>query len=120
MDLDPTNSLTFTGGVVTKRPRPGLAVLAAYGGAFEALIRGLALDLKPMRVNLVAPGAVRTPMFDKFPKEKLDEILEVYKNGTTTGRIGKPEDVAEAYIYLMKDPFVTGAVIETNGGSVLT
>ena len=116
MDLDPTNSFTLTGGVVTKKPRPGYAVLAAYGGAFEALARGLSLDLKPMRVNLVAPGAVSTPLFDSIPKDKLDEIVEVYKNATAVGQMGKIEDVAEAYIYLMKDPFVTGTVIDTNGG----
>jgi NAD(P)-dependent dehydrogenase (short-subunit alcohol dehydrogenase family) len=117
MDLSPSNSLTLTGGTNTDKPMPGWSVLAGVGGSVEGLVRGLAVDLKPLRVNLVSPGAVHTELFDKF---KMGEAqLESMRAVTTTGEVGRPEDVAEAYIYAMKDRFVSGAVINTNGGRLL-
>lgn len=119
MDLDSNNSFTLTGGVSTRKPIPGWSVLIAYGGALEALARGLAVDLKPVRTNLVAPGAVHTPLLDKNVGEARDAMLEKVASETTVGAIGRPEDVAEAYLYSMKDRFVTGTVIESNGGRLL-
>jgi NAD(P)-dependent dehydrogenase (short-subunit alcohol dehydrogenase family) len=85
----------------------------------EGLTRGLALDLKPVRVNAVAPGAVNTELFGAFPKELVDGMFEMFKSKSTTGTVGRPEDLAESYIYLMKDQYVTGSVLESNGGSLL-
>lgn len=119
MDLDSNNSLTLTGGVNIKKPMPGWTLMSAYGGALEAMVRGLAVDLKPMRVNLVAPGVIHTPLLDKAAGEARDATLEKFASETTVGVVGKPEDVAEAYLYSMKDRFVTGAVIESNGGRLL-
>lgn len=116
VDLDPANSLTLTGGVNTKKPMPGWTLMAGIGAALEGIVRGLSVDLKPMRFNLVAPGAVHTPIFDGAPKDTRDAILEKFRSETTVGVVGRAEDLAEAYIYLMKDRFVTGEVIESNGG----
>lgn len=116
------SSITFTGGTNTEKPSPGWSVVAAVGGALEGLVRGLAVDLKPTRVNLVSPGAVQTELFESF-KEKgeqsLERVLEGFKKRTLTGTVGRPEDVAEAYLYFMRDRFVTGRVLGTDGGRVL-
>lgn len=119
MDLDPANSLTLTGGTNTDKPSPGWSVLAGVGGAVEALSRGLAVDLKPVRVNLVSPGAVKTELFERVDTEMGGQLEAAYKAQTTTGEIGRPGDVAEAYIYLMKDRFASGAIVNTNGGRLL-
>ncbi|KAI9803983.1 MAG: hypothetical protein M1833_000264 [Piccolia ochrophora] len=116
----PGSSITLTGGVNTDRPTPGWSVIAAYGGAGEAMTRGLAVDLKPTRVNMVSPGSVHTELFDDIPKDKLEAVLDGMRDRTTVGEVGRPEDVAEAYIYAMKDRFVTGTLLRSNGGTLLT
>ncbi|KAB8071464.1 hypothetical protein BDV29DRAFT_179240 [Aspergillus leporis] len=115
----PSSSLTFTSGVNTTRPMPGWTIGAAQGAAVEGMARGLALDLAPIRVNTVSPGAVLTELFGRLGKEGLEAFVEVCKKGTLTGEIGRPEDVAEAYLYLMKDRFVTGALVHSHGGRLL-
>lgn len=83
-------------------------------------MRSLALDLAPVRVNLISPGAVLTPLWDGMAKEKMESFMEQVKGKCTTGEIGRPEDVAESYLYVMRDWNVSGSVIDTNGGFLLT
>ena len=118
----PSSSLTLTGGVNTRKPMPGWSVLAGYGGSMEGLMRGLAVDLKPIRVNLVAPGAIKTELWDGFSTRYPGgvESFEKMLQGTTlTDTVGEPSDTAEAYAWCMKDRFVTGSIASTNGGSLL-
>lgn len=70
----PGTSMTFTGGTNTDRPMPGWTLMAAYGGAIEGMVRGLAVDLKPVRVNLVSPGAVHTELFDSVPVDRMEDF----------------------------------------------
>lgn len=119
-ETSPETSLTFTGGVNTNRPLPGWAVMAAVGAAVEGLTRGLAVDLKPMRVNTVSLGAVKTELLDGYlNSEGGEEKLEAFRRGSLTGRLGRVEDVVEAYLYMMRDGFVTGEVLKTHGGRLL-
>lgn len=118
----PFSSITLTTGAVSQRPRPGWSAVAGFGGGLHAMTRNLALDLKPVRVNLVSPGAVETELWDSYmggdPKERQALFDSVVKTAPT-GRVAKPEDVAEAYLFLMKDPSVTGTVVDSNSGSLL-
>ncbi|GAQ11904.1 hypothetical protein ALT_9225 [Aspergillus lentulus] len=106
------SSLTLTSGAVAMRPPPGYSVGAMLGNAIIGLGRGLAVDLAPVRVNVVAPGAVRTELFGGLP----EEVIEGLKGRTLTGELGRPEDVAEGYLGVMKDGFVTGGVVQSDGG----
>jgi NAD(P)-dependent dehydrogenase (short-subunit alcohol dehydrogenase family) len=120
MDLSPANSLTTTGGTVADKPLPGGTLLSAWSGAQEAMMRGLAVDLQPLRINMVSPGAVDTALYDGLvSKENKAAFLEQLAAATTTKEVGRPEDVAEAYIYAMKNRFTSGAVINSNGGRLL-
>ena len=92
---------------------------AGGGGAIEALSRGLAVDLSPIRVNMVEPGAVQTELLDGFLKTLPGEAKENMKKGWLTGEFGQPEDLAETYGWFMKDYFVTGAIGSSNGGRML-
>ncbi|TID02733.1 Tropinone reductase-like protein [Colletotrichum higginsianum] len=122
-----TSSLTFTGGALAEKPPPGMSVMASIGGAKNSLTRGLAVDLSPVRVNLVAPGAVQTAVLDSFFEsmglEKgsagFEAAKTMLKNASVSGRIGDPEDVAEAYLSLMRNHFVTGTILDVNGGMFL-
>ncbi|KAI1078229.1 hypothetical protein F5B20DRAFT_548509 [Whalleya microplaca] len=110
------SSLTLTGATVAQKPQPGWVVPAAYGAALEGIVRGLALDLKPARVNAVCPGAVMTELWNPMPAEMRKQTWEAIARGHTTGRMGEPEDVAEAYVYLMKDRNCSGTLVHTDGG----
>lgn len=119
VENSPSSSFTITGGMRGQKPAPGWALVTAVCCAIDGLARGLALDLAPVRVNVVHPGAVKTELFDMFPADQLEGLLQMFRDTSTTGTVGKPEDLAESYVYLMKDGFVTGSGIESNGGAFL-
>ncbi|KEY83898.1 oxidoreductase short chain dehydrogenase/reductase [Aspergillus fumigatus] len=107
-----TSSLILTGGAVGDRPQPDWAVVAGYAAGLYGMVRGLALDMKPLRVNFVSPGPVKTGLFT-------DELAEMFAKRTTLGKVGSVEEAAEAYVYLMKDTNATGSCVSTNAGSLL-
>lgn len=114
------SSFTLTSGVNNYRPGPGWAVLASTGNAVDGLGRGLAVDLKPIRVNVVAPGAVHTELFSAYAEDKLEAVLDGFRQKSLTGTVGRPEEVAEAYLYFMKNSFATGTVLLADGGMLLS
>ena len=93
--------------------------MSAFSLGLYGLTRGMAFDMKPIRVNCVSPGAVDTPLWSGMPKEMLENVKKQFEEKMLTGAIGKTEDVAEAYLYLLKDENCSGIVISTNGGSPL-
>lgn len=118
--LRSTGSITLTTGTVGQRPMPGAALAAAGAGAAEALVRGLAVELAPIRVNAVRAGAVRTPMWDGVPEPERDALFSRLAQRTLVGSVGEPEQIAQAHLYLMQNGYVTGTVLEVDGGSLLT
>lgn len=113
------SSITLTTGGVSERPMPGWAVINSYATGLEGMTRGLALDLKPIRVNVVSPGAVNTELWHGLTEEMRKGLFESMKTGTTTGEVATPEQLAQAYLYLMKDGNVVGTRISSNGGAML-
>lgn len=120
MTPGPRSSITLTSGTISHKPFKGRTVMAAWGSGIEGIMRGLAVDLAPMRVNLVSPGAILTEIWDGIPEGRRAGLLEGFKKETLTGEMGLPEDVAEAYLHSMKDGFMTGTVLHTDGGRILT
>ncbi len=110
---------TLTSGVAARRPTPGWAVIASASAAVEGLARGLAVDLKPLRVNVVSPGAVHTELFADIPEERLPPVLDTFRKNSLTDTVGSPVEVAEAYIYCMKNTFATGSIVVADGGRLL-
>ncbi|KAH7563786.1 hypothetical protein BM1_00833 [Bipolaris maydis] len=120
MPKSSNSSITLTVGSNTKRPMPDWAIMAAMGGSLEGLTRGLAVDMVPIRVNLVNPGAIHTEMLqsvlDRLPAEAVENMK---KSLSLSGEIGRPEDIAEAYGWIMKDRFVNGSEVNSDGGRFL-
>lgn len=112
-------SVVLTSGGIGARPQKGWAVSAGIVGAIEGLTRGLAVELAPLRVNAVAPGIVRTEMWQTMPAAELEALFGALGEGLLTGRVGDPEDIAEANLSLMRNPFVTGIVVPVDGGGRL-
>ncbi|OQV05516.1 hypothetical protein CLAIMM_10243 [Cladophialophora immunda] len=113
------SSISFTSGYSNVKPRAGRVLMAGWAAGVEGVARALAVDLRPIRVNCVCPGAVHTELFDRMPKHLLDPLVEKYVRGTLTGTIGQPSQAAEAYLYYMRDAFVDGTVVHSDGGYLL-
>ena len=100
----PASSIILTTGAVSRKPTKGWAVVASYATGLHGMMRSLALELAPVRVNLVSPGAVLTPLWDHHvPEGKMEDFVNNVKGRCTTGEVGRPEDVAESYLYVMRD-----------------
>ncbi|KAB8070400.1 hypothetical protein BDV29DRAFT_34065 [Aspergillus leporis] len=111
----PTSSLIFTTGQVSQKPIPAWSVVAAYASGVHGMTRGLALDLKPLRVNLVSPGATDTELWGPAREQMRDDFAKT----ALLGKAGTPEEVAEAYIYFMRDTNATGSIVSSDGGHLL-
>lgn len=77
------------------------------------------MDLKPIRVNLVSPGAVDTNLWSQMSAEAKAGFFKQFGEKVPTGQVGKAEDVAECYLWLMKDKNVTGVVVQSDAGGLL-
>jgi NAD(P)-dependent dehydrogenase (short-subunit alcohol dehydrogenase family) len=108
-------SIIFTSGQVAEKPIPGYSVFSAYAAAQYGLTRNLALDLAPRRVNLVSPGSTETELWGEHREMMRDMVAKK----SLLGKPGSPDEVAEAYIYLMKNTDATGSIVSSNAGSVL-
>lgn len=112
-------SITFMSGTAAGRPLPGAAVATASCGAVDALARALAVDLAPIRVNSIQPGYTDTPLFDGLFGAQRDEIIAAAGARLPVGRVGRPEEIADAVLFLMKNAFVTGIALVVDGGGLL-
>ena len=112
-------SITLTNGVAGLRPRKGRTIVASICGAMEALTRALAVELAPIRVNAVCPGVVRTELWNDMTETDRDAMYQDLGQRLPIGRVGEPEDLAHAYVYLMREAYSTGQVIVVDGGAVL-
>jgi NAD(P)-dependent dehydrogenase (short-subunit alcohol dehydrogenase family) len=118
-NIRPGGSIVLTSGIVTRRPSKGWTIGAGIGGAVEALTRSLAVELAPIRVNAVCPGPVITEMWGSMSEEEQAAMSQRIGQRLPVGRAGEPNDVAQAYLYLMRGGFSTGQVLVVDGGTTL-
>lgn len=116
---DRHSSLILTSGCVVEKPTPGWAVIGFLAGGLVSVARALAVDLAPVRVNVVQPGYVETPLWNMDEDLKKATIATI-EGKLLTGKFGNVEDVAEAYLWLLKDNNVTGTSAKTDAGFLLT
>ena len=118
--IRPGGSITLTSGTIGVRPSRGTALAASSAAAIEGLTRGLAVELAPVRVNAVRPGAIRTPLWDSVPPERRAALFAALAERTLTKTVGEADQIAAAHLYLMDNQFVTGTVLTVDGGALLT
>jgi NAD(P)-dependent dehydrogenase (short-subunit alcohol dehydrogenase family) len=112
-------SITFvTGGAAARAPARGSMITAAFA-ALEALTRALAVELGPQRVNAIRPGYTDSDMWSYLSETERDELRRRVAEAMPVRRMGTPDDVAHAAVFLMTNPQVTGAVLEVTGGETL-
>jgi len=118
-NIRPGGSITLTNGIAGLRPRKGWTVAASICGAMEALTRALAVELAPIRVNAVCPGTVRTELWSGMTDTARETMYRDAALRLPVGRVGEADDLAETYLYLMREGFSTGQVLVVDGGAVL-
>ena len=112
----PGGSLVFVGGTGGRRPGPGRAVIAMGTAALPALVATLAVEVAPIRVNLVAPGFVDTALSASLLGDDLDQRRDQLRATLPIGRVVQPADVAALAVHLMSNTALTGATYDVDGG----
>jgi NAD(P)-dependent dehydrogenase (short-subunit alcohol dehydrogenase family) len=115
----PGGSLVFVGGTGGRRPGVGLALMTAVTAALPALVANLALEVAPIRVNLIAPGFVDTPLSATLLGSGLDDRRAALRAALPIGRVVGPDDVAGLAVHLMANTALTGATYDVDGGQQL-
>jgi NAD(P)-dependent dehydrogenase (short-subunit alcohol dehydrogenase family) len=112
-------SLIFMSGTGGRRTAPGLAFISALTAALPALTKNLALEVAPIRVNLIAPGFVDTPLSAAILGDQLDARREQLRATLPIRRVVGPADIAALAIHLMTNTAITGATFDIDGGQQL-
>lgn len=117
--INSNGSIVLFSGILSRKPSPGRAVVSAINAAVEGLGRALAVELAPIRVNVISPGLVATPAYEKMPEDKRKAMFENAASHLPVGRIGTSEDIAATVLHLLENGYITGAVIDIDGGGLL-
>ncbi len=117
--IETEGSLTLVSGVLSRRPSADAVLQGAINAALEVLAQGLALELAPVRVNTVSPGMIVTPLWDGIPENKRHAMFEATAADLPVKRVGQPEDVANAILYLAATPFASGSTVFVDGGGAI-
>ncbi|MGF9981342.1 glucose 1-dehydrogenase [Bacillus subtilis] len=117
---DKVGSIIVTGSTAGSIGNPAFSVYGASKAALRALVRNWILDLKgtEIRVNVVSPGGILTPAYDELFGDALEEVLENSRNTVPAGKVGTPEEVANAVSFLASDEssYLTGVELFVDGG----
>ncbi|WP_439846356.1 SDR family NAD(P)-dependent oxidoreductase [Bacillus subtilis] len=117
---DKVGSIIVTGSTAGSIGNPAFSVYGASKAALRALVRNWILDLKgtEIRVNVVSPGVILTPAYDELFGDALEEVMENSRNTVPAGKVGTPEEVANAVSFLASDEssYLTGVELFVDGG----
>jgi NAD(P)-dependent dehydrogenase (short-subunit alcohol dehydrogenase family) len=115
----PGGTLIFMGGTGGRRASVGFSLISALTAAGPAMVRNLALEIAPVRVNMIAAGFVDTPLSASLLGDQLDARREELRNTLPIGRVVGPEDIAALALHLMANTALTGATYDIDGGQQL-
>jgi NAD(P)-dependent dehydrogenase (short-subunit alcohol dehydrogenase family) len=116
--LRAAGSVTLTSGTAAYRGGAGWVVASAATGAIVSAARSLAVELAPIRVNAVAPGVVRSPLWAQLSEADREAMFESERARLPLGRLAEVEDVAKAFVHLMDNDYLTGIVSVVDGGTL--
>ena len=115
-EVRPGGSLVFMGGTGGRRAGPGMSIIGAMTAALPALTANLAIEIAPIRVNLIAAGFVDTPLSASLLGDGLEDRREELRSTLPIGRVVGPDDVANLAVHLMTNTALTGATYDIDGG----
>lgn len=112
-------SITLTSGMLSRKVVANTYVKTAINAAIEATTKVLAKELAPIRVNAVSPGLTQTEAYHGMKTEERNAMYQRTKNTLPVGKVGTASDIAAAYILLIENTYMTGAVVDVDGGALL-
>lgn len=113
-------SFTLFSGVAAFKPAVGYLGVAITNGAADFLTRSLALELAPIRVNAISPGVIDTGIWDSLGEDGKEQYFSHFRTHNPARRIGTVQDIADAVMFAMTNPFLTGVTLRVDGGEPLT
>ncbi|KRP94970.1 SDR family oxidoreductase [Pseudomonas carnis] len=117
--LHEQGSITLTSGQLGRKLATGQFIKTGINAATEALGKQLAKELAPRRVNVISPGVIDTPAYAGLGQEQRLAMFAKAGQGLPVGRVGQAEEVAAGYVLAMENGFMTGAVVDIDGGGLL-
>ncbi len=117
--IRPGGTLTLTSGFLARRTVPGTFVKTAMNAAIEAVAKILARELSPIRVNVVSPGLTDTEAYSGMSADARRAMLDRAAANLPAGRYGRAEDIAQGFLAAIDNPFMTGAVLDIDGGALI-
>lgn len=118
--INSNGSIVLMSGAFGQRPLAGGASYAACNGAIESLCKALAVELAPIRVNVISPGTIHTNFnWEGAEQEVRDQSYDAYAKINLLGKIGQAEEAAHTTIYLMTNAYTTGSTLFPDGGYIL-
>jgi NAD(P)-dependent dehydrogenase (short-subunit alcohol dehydrogenase family) len=118
--ISPEGSFTFFSGIRAARPATGTSITSLVNGGLEAFAKAMAVELGPVRVNVISPGIVDSgPFWDRLGAEGRERLFTDFATKAPARRVGRPEDLAAAALFALANPFLTGAVLAVDGGGLL-
>jgi NAD(P)-dependent dehydrogenase (short-subunit alcohol dehydrogenase family) len=119
MNINEGGSLTLFSGSISRMPFQKVVTVSIINAALEALVRGLAYELAPIRVNCLSPGTIDTPAWQHISDEARAALYASTRATLPVRRVGTSGDVASAALMVMQNEFMTGVVMDVDGGAVL-
>jgi len=112
-------SIVLTSGIASQRPGAGWWLGASICSAMEGFAKGMSIELAPVRVNIVSPGVVKTNLWASMTQDERDALFEATEKKLPVNFVAEADDLAQTYLYCMKQPYTTGQIITVDGGAVL-
>jgi len=117
--LPENGAIVLVSGAPARKCKPGQVALSSVGGAVEALVRSLAIEIAPRRINVMSPGTIDTPMIGAQGKER-EELYAKITADNIIPRAGSANDAASGILFLIENDFVTGTTVDVDGGWILS
>ncbi|MBO0881654.1 MAG: SDR family oxidoreductase, partial [Mycobacterium sp.] len=112
-------SFVFFSGAAARKVVPGMLAVGATNAAVDAVTRGLAVELAPIRVNAISPGTIDTGAYDALGDDKKAALFAQRSASNPAHRIGTSDDIADAVVFALTNTFLTGISIGIDGGEPL-
>ncbi|KAA8681419.1 SDR family oxidoreductase [Vibrio gigantis] len=117
--MTPNGSITLTTGMLSRKVVAGTYVKTAINAALESVTKVLAKELSPIRVNAVSPGLTMTEAYKNMDESARTTMYDNAKNNLPAGKVGEPSEIAMGYLFAINNPYVTGSIIDIDGGAQL-
>ncbi|ELH3004661.1 dehydrogenase [Vibrio vulnificus] len=112
-------SITLTSGMLSRKVVANTYVKAAINAAIEATTKVLAKELAPIRVNAISPGLTKTEAYKGMNADDRDAMYQRTQSHLPVGKVGEASDIAMAYLFAIQNSYMTGTVIDVDGGTLL-